>query len=202
MDQATSTVLDLIIVRQEGGYRIIQEPDGSDDGWTFAGITRTTWKDMYEADYSIGDINRMLLNDRSGLISKVWDVYEKKYVLPLQLSEFDITLHGPLLSAAINLGLEGATRILQVCIDPAASYIKIDGIMGPATIYAYYTNKQRVSVTDFLYIWMRDYVRICVAKPEKLRDLEGWLNRVEYWRYYIPPAIAAAAGTTSTKIGL
>jgi lysozyme family protein len=213
MDQDIKQLLDKIIEKQEGGWVLTENKDDPDGGWTYAGVARKLWQETIghpNVTYALikEDIERSVDEAKDS----IYDVYQIAFIGPLQLDKFPETIRGPLLSAAINIGVEQAVKLLQSCLP----YAKEDGIVGPETIKLTSTAYQSgVIIKDkFMKAWMRYYIKLVQENAEEWRDayetaayacnqyamgkgmqvykspphtlcatqLEGWFNRVEFWR--------------------
>ena len=207
LPQEFDSLIDQIIKDQEGGYVLSKDPDGGDGGWTFAGLTAKTISSFHDmCDYTYDDIARIITNTASAeyadLKEAVWNEYIHNFV-PIWFDKLPEQLEGPYLSACINEGEHPPELILQRAVNAAMrgqigwTPIAEDGLVGPSTLYTMGTifggdqGSQKIvplEVTKsfinncFLKMWMKSYIAICVSKPSKLQYLEGWHNRVEYWR--------------------
>lgn len=207
---AIKQLLDKIITDQEGGWKLTSNANDPDGGWTYAGATRTTVLAYLQEGFSEQDFLDLIKTRQPDTDALIYRIYYEKYCQPLQLEKLPTILQGPVLSCAINRGVETAVKILQGCL----LNITCDGNLGSRTLAAIEAHHDPLSGMDgyvllqekFLREWTRSYIRLVVENakafqrsllyqdagdPEykKLRptifradSLEGWFNRVEYWR--------------------
>lgn len=229
MTPATKQLLDRIITDQEGGWKLTSNANDPDGGWTYGGCTAKVFShwhlDAAETGhiFTAAEFSSMFLHADGGEEATkvlVYECYDKEYITPLQLEKLSTILQGPVLSCAINRGVETAVKILQISTFPYLIAADCDGKMGSKTLAAIEKfnatstkNGYSELITKFLREWTRSYIQLVVenakawhdwaevshdslkagAVPSGLLvnniptifragDLEGWFNRVEYWR--------------------
>lgn len=216
-------LLDTIVEKQEGGWKL--EPEDKNDldgGWTYAGVTRNTLEHyLYsktpesKLDWTLDVIQEYLKPpDEDKARRLIYELYKNRFIDKLSLFQLPAAIRGPLLSAAINIGVEEAVKLLQRSLNTGFNVdhrIKVDGNLGPVTVKAMVGWMQFVDLPEFLSEWMRFYInlvqengrawRLCAISharvqtgqdldkpitplPKTLRSeyLEGWFNRIEFWR--------------------
>jgi hypothetical protein len=149
-----ATMLRNIVVGDEGGWVLDEEPDGSDHGWTFGGMTYGEFDEFFvapnleEVKVIIADVAK-----NTKFRQDILSVYTEDYYMRINtLKASDIQqMH---LSCAINCGYTGFMSVLS---------------------------DMNKSKKTFQTAWKDRYLTICRNNPAKLRDLPGWINRV--WKY-------------------
>lgn len=214
--------IDRVII-QEGGWVLTSNDNDPDGGFTYAGVTARTFKSYCEQHnqpvITRENINVLLRRERleasTVLKDLVYQIYFDEYYEPLFLSSISFRGKGPLLSCAVNLGLDDAVFVLQAALNsvardalpPSENMLKVDGHLGTITYGRLTLLARNPLLKDhILREWMRRYINLVqlnsqawklyaeaidfgqdepVRKPEVLRaaSLEGWFNRVEYWRF-------------------
>lgn len=194
------SLLDTVLV-QEGGWKITNNPDDNDGGFTVGGVTAKNFNAKVRGGgrYTYAGIRAFWNNDPAAVKAICLDCYHEKFLAPLKLEELPVAIRGPLLSAAINIGEDTAVKILQGIVGA-----KQDGDIGPATIkkvldYISGLFREHDLKQEFLKAWMKHYIDLVQENsiawreyalhhsdkiPMQLRAvfLEGWYNRVEFWR--------------------
>lgn len=189
LSTSTKALLDKIITDQEGGWVLSKDVDEGDGGWTYAGVTAKTFKELANLpnNLSYQDVVETLNNINPTILlafkDEIYNIYESKFI-PNRFEELPACIQGPLLSACINEGDKSGEEVLQETINTAHGgiFITVDGIIGDETIHQADCAHTEYLFKDFLYHWMRSYISICVSNPAKLQFLLGWHNRIEYWR--------------------
>lgn len=220
-----TSILNDIITHQEGGYVLTENKNDPDGGWTYAGVTAKTFNhycELYgEAPVkSLQDMKECLAAKDDLVQDAIHHIYNEEYCEPLWLDRLPEGIRGPVLSSAINCGVETAVKILQRIVE-----VEQDGKMGSKTLAAierfvlYWAEPDHgysLLKNAFLREWTRHYIKLVEANakewyltakdyehelldgientkqdnidaikvPEVFRagDLEGWFNRVEFWR--------------------
>lgn len=190
--------LNTVIQQQEGGWVLTQEPDGSDGGWTYGGMTAKTFNEYRVKHCGAIALTFEMVQEtlKETMQTLVMECYQDTFIHPIIQYLPDI-LVGPFLSASINCGEDAACRALQSALNMCTTYktpgnqmLAVDGEPEDKTKQAieYIVNMPTAPMSSlylhdyFLWEWLRHYIRICVTNPAKLPDLEGWFNRVEFWR--------------------
>jgi len=194
------TQIDAVIVHDEGGWKLTHNANDPDGGWTYAGVTHSTfnayWKKKYPGsnrDMVFNDVLAILNGDVEGqkeLDDDVYQIYFNEYYEPVAKYMNQDVMSTAMLSCAVNIGVDNAKKIWDACL---ASPDRL-------------TNDKAFSV--FLREWTRYYIHLVrdnshkwqqyalvleddhpSSLPTDLRpkvfragDLEGWFNRVERYR--------------------
>jgi len=138
-----------VIENDEGGWVLSSDPDGGDGGWTYAGVTATTFNSFqgnknYTKQYLISDME----NSLDELKQIIYSIYYKNYFS--SLITFDPDLRAMELSCAINCGPAAARKIA-------------------------FASKDKLS---FAHNWLLHYGSIIKDNPNKVIYINGWINRV------------------------
>lgn len=191
------SAVDIIISKQEGGWKLTHLLGDNDGGWTYAGVTASTFNDWIVKKQnskpftSKEEFASYLEDGNKDISDTIYDIYEANFVRPLQLEHLPNSLFCILLSCAINDGVDAAISILQAAtnsyyakFNPRWQPLIVDGELGEHTIEAVNGAVMvgNVLFSKFLYHWTLHYVRIVKKKIDDLQFLEGWINRVEFWR--------------------
>lgn len=170
----------------EGGYK----PDEAEDeaGETYAGIGRNFnpefpgWAliDNYKSMH--GPIRKGAKLNIPELDQMIFDHYKKKYWSRMYGEK--ITNQG----IAMNLydffvnTEKGAARAIQRALNKVGSKIEKDGIIGPKTVIAINSSDPVELNNYFNEERIRHYKDEVIRRPAKLKNLAGWLNRVEKFK--------------------
>lgn len=165
-----------ILLKHEGGYSDHKADAG---GITNLGITIDVWRRHgYDKDGD-GDIDKedikRLDRDDAKFIAKslYWDKVYGDYIANQSVAEF-------LFDWAYNSGPATAIRKLQHILGPD---IKNDGIMGKTTLQALNCMDQK-ELFDKLVQSRRDFFHAIVrARPANKVFLNGWLNRLNSFKF-------------------
>lgn len=209
---AAKTAIDRIVKDQEGGWKLTSNVNDPDGGWTYAGVTYKTFSEYWNDHlgthpatdcHTVAGMASLITSFPEDAEADVYSIYYGKYCDPINFDKLPTILQGPLLSAAINIGPEDAVNILQGILQ-----CKPDGNLGSKTLAAieHWTldaDDEKLLVPAFLREWTRHYIHLVVENAKAWRssantiqagqidklpavfragDLEGWFNRVEYWR--------------------
>lgn len=144
-----------VITNDEGGWLLTSEPDGSDYGWTYGGMTARKFNEYYPS-IGIAEITRLKSDPQTinFLRQKIICIYYQDYmaVVARNLSNKD-SPKAAYLSAIINIGLGGFLEV----------YRKVN------------------DTTSFCSAWKDYYFTILRNNPAKITVIHGWINRV--WKY-------------------
>lgn len=169
-------VINSMIVLDEGGW-VVTEYTNDPGGLTIGGMTYATFADGmkkygespsaegYKSSFNSTD--RELVN---AVKQRIIQVYYDKFYTPLSLDNCPIA--GPLLSCAVNAGLDDAIKILQAMSNEynASFSLKIDGVWGPNTANAvkvvYNSISPGVLRREFTSRWRAMYVHMVQANVD------------------------------------
>lgn len=189
---------------QEGGWKLTENPNDPDGGWTYAGVTSTVYNKHIQAHITYEDMQQDVVSLAGAVEENILQIYYNEFYLPAVavvrnlLGEPGLELEGYELSCVVNVGLE---HFEQIANEAHASSEASD--------------KDNTHNGHFCYHWMMYYIRLvqknaeawrdwgknCLhlpmatdmraalhqmsdAQPKNLRAefLAGWFNRVEHWR--------------------
>lgn len=170
-----------LILGIEGGYS--DHPDDA-GGKTNYGITEATLNGAYKAGLvGHNDIKKLTVEEAKTIYkTNYWDK-NKCYVFPKPLDFL-------IFDATVNLGPGGAGELLQKSINSIMKkdVLKVDGIIGPATInttntfLTEYKSTCTFPIDDlcktFLLERVEKYNQIIKDKPSQKTFIHGWLNRI------------------------
>jgi len=196
---------------QEGGWKLTENPNDPDGGWTYAGVTSKTYNEFLAklsphavCSYStIRDIvdGAIDLPTQRELNENIIKIYFNEYYIPARavvrnlLQEPGLELEGYELSCVVNVGLAAFEQIANEAHASESSH------------------ELAAHEGHFCYHWMMHYIRLvqknaeawqasakafqnCYHNLQHGRDigeavcpktlraefLAGWFNRVEHWR--------------------
>jgi lysozyme family protein len=102
-------------------------------------------------------------------MSVVEGIYKKSYWDAAKCEQLPDHLRHIHFDTAVNMGVGTAAKLLQ-----RASGVDDDGVIGSGTIAAC----QSISAKRYAKARMKYYVDIVKGKPEQIKFLAGWLNRL------------------------
>lgn len=186
-------LIDTIVEQQEGGWKLTQNANDPDGGWTYAGVTAKEFGEVafeggeqkYPGPMQIDTFHSYMEDGLEAVKLTVYSIYYHHYYEPLHLAEMPASIRGPLFSCAVNCGLETAGKLLQETINNwwtgAERYpnkpdvLKLDGGVGEKTLAALAVTVRTLSpvgsatvlrthlVSDFLKLWMLHYINLVQA---------------------------------------
>ena len=176
------------VLGEEGG---LSDTPGDRGGLTNFGVTlrflvaqgaidpaiRARFDLNHDGDLDGADIRLLTPEEAGGL-------YERCLWIRTGYCNLPAPIDGMLFDQAVNCGVVGANKLLQRAINSLSRCpITVDGVLGDQTLIALRVclrlNSTARVVRAFRQAAMDHYRAICVADPEQLRFLAGWLNRAE-----------------------
>lgn len=149
---ATIQIIGTVISNDEGGWVSTQEPDGSDGGWTYGGMTARKFSEYYP-QLTSDEFIRLRVDPQTvdALRKVIICIYYQDYMSPVakNLSRND-RFSAAHLSCAMNLGIGGFLTVYR-CV---------------------------TANTSFLSAWKDYYFTIVKNNPGKMMYIHGWINRV------------------------
>lgn len=152
-----------IVLEHEGGFSNNPADAG---GATKYGVTIDTWESWVKKNCTAADIEALTIEDVSPLYKTVyWD--------RLKLDEFqEEELAVFVFDQAVNGGVENVVLRLQRLLG-----VHPDGVMGPMTVKA--ANLSDASLGGkFMMASMHYYIDIVKNKPDQIKFLGGWTDRI------------------------
>jgi lysozyme family protein len=172
-EKALALTLDL-----EGGF--VDDP-ADRGGATNQGITQTT-HDRFRA--SIDALPQSVANITDDEVRRI---YYDQYWIPGKCADLREPVDAVHFDSCVNVGVARAARFLQ-----AAVGVAVDGIIGPRTLAAVAARDPAQLAQALCDERAQFYREIVQARPDQLRFLKGWLNRVQMVR--------ASIGTETTTV--
>jgi lysozyme family protein len=153
-----------LVIESEGGYQLTNIP-GDAGGQTYAGIARTKNPDW--EGWALIDKGQMPPKEM------VWDFYKTKVWDKVRGDELPLGVDYLAFDFAVNSGVGRAVKTLQSAVGANP-----DGAIGPATMAAIKGCPdllKRFSAAKEAF-----YKGIVERKPDQVKFLKGWLNRVAH----------------------
>uniref|UniRef100_A0A6M3IS71 Putative glycoside hydrolase n=1 Tax=viral metagenome TaxID=1070528 RepID=A0A6M3IS71_9ZZZZ len=144
------------ILALEGGYVNDREDAGGPTRW---GISQRSYPEI-----SIDDLTR----------DQAIEIYFRDFWGPGRLGEFERReIAEKIFSLGVNMGLRKAIVILQLALIYTGRKVRLDGMVGPATIGAVNGHENAEWLLDKIKLFaVREYASI-----GKVRFLRGWIER-------------------------
>lgn len=154
------------VLRMEGGY--VNDPVDR-GGATNKGITQATYSSWLSTQGRPSRPVREITDE------EVEQIYHLCYWLPAKCDALPWPASAAVFDAAVNHGVSRATRMLQ-----EALLVKVDGIIGPATLAAAEGADPHQLVGELLWVRVDFYYRI--SRGDQVKFLRGWLRRLLHLR--------------------
>lgn len=183
LNPAIQSILDDIIVNEEGGWKLTSDPNDNDGGWTLAGVTKATYESKFKIKCTITDIRQKKMGNIEDLKNEIYQIYYEEYYIPMNRSL--PSMDASRLSCAINCGVPTALGLIR------NSENQNDFINNWHHYYFNLIKKNAEAWRDYaLYLeWKNNGGPATtdptpVEKPKTLRAeyINGWYNRVERYR--------------------
>ena len=131
-----------------------------------------------ETKYGISKMAYKSLNIKGLTIEQAKEIYWRDYWKAGKIDEiFDIFIAAQLLDFSVNLGIRGATIVLQRALRAGGIIVQEDGLIGPETLSAT-KNLEPPILLAAMKAEAAGYYRVIAAKnPSQRKFLSGWLNR-------------------------
>jgi lysozyme family protein len=152
------------ILKHEGGF--VNDPLDS-GGMTNLGVTKRVWEEFVGHPVSEADM-------RALTPEKVGSMYKLKYWNPSYCEVLPKGLDYVVFDFAVNAGTGRSVKTLQQAIGCVA-----DGVIGPKTMAAINDAEPKDLIAKFSDARADFYQGIVTRKPDQVRFIKGWLNRVE-----------------------
>ena len=160
------------LIKHEGGY--VNHPLDK-GGATKYGVTLNTWKQLgYDKDgngkIDSEDIRLLNIKDATLIIRRYWDMWKADEIVNQSVAELLVDW----VYTSGNWGIRIPQRVLKV---------KEDGIVGKNTLNALNSLNQRQLFDQLFKERERFFRNIVKNNPEQSVFLEGWLNRLNTFKY-------------------
>lgn len=152
------------VLKHEGGY--VNDPLDS-GGRTNLGVTQRVWEEWVGHPVSEADM-------RALTPQKIAPMYKMKYWNPSYCEKLPKGLDYVVFDFAINAGPGRSVKTLQSAIG-----ILADGVIGPRTMAAINGANHKELINKFSDARADFYQGIVARKPDQVRFIRNWLNRVE-----------------------
>ena len=152
------------MLKHEGGYVHDRFDSG---GRTNLGVTQRVWEEFVGHPVSEADM-------RALTPEKVAPMYKIKYWNPSYCAVLPKGLDYVIFDFAVNAGTGRSVKTLQSAIGVVA-----DGVIGLKTMAAINASNAKDLITKFSDARADFYQGIVARKPDQVRFIKGWLNRVE-----------------------
>jgi lysozyme family protein len=162
------------LLRLEGGY--VNHPLDK-GGPTKYGVILTVWQEYGhdkdgDGDIDAEDIKKLSEDDAHYIAKKIfWDYFLADLILNQSLAEF-------IVDWGYNSGRKTVAKIVQRVLN-----VTVDGIVGPQTITAINRADQEL-LFNALKIERKVFLNnIIKRKPDQIVFYDGWMNRVNSFKY-------------------
>lgn len=139
------------ILISEGGY--VNDPTDL-GGETNYGITKRFYKHL--------DIKNLTKKEAS-------EIYYNDYWLKAKCDQLPEDLRLIHFDTAVNMGITRANKFLQEAIG-----VRKDGVIGQVTL----SQAHKADILDYTRVRLVYYTKIIISKPEQIKYINGWYNRV------------------------
>lgn len=176
------------VLASEGGYSNDPDDIGRE---SYCGISRKFWPnwngwehiDSFKRNQFKEGVQNNYKFKSLSLSNLVQNFYLKYFWKPLKCEQIlNQSLAESVFDYAVNVGKKPAARSLQELVNAwtkAENRIKIDGIIGPASLKLINNKVQEYSIipNDFIAYRIKEYFDRCSYKPVKYKYLRGWVMR-------------------------
>ena len=152
------------VLKHECGY--VNDPLDT-GGRTNLGVTQRVWEEWVGHPVSEADM-------RALTPQKIAPMYKMKYWNPSYCEKLPKGLDYVVFDFAVNAGPGRSVKTLQQAIGVVA-----DGVIGPRTMAAINGANPKELISKFSDARTDFYQGIVARKPDQVRFIRGWLNRVE-----------------------
>ena len=152
------------ILKHEGGF--VNDPLDS-GGITNLGVTKRVWEEFVGHPVSEADMRNLT-------VEKVSRLYKQRYWDRVQADKLPKGVDYVVFDFAINAGVGRAIKTLQSTVGSTP-----DGIIGNQTLARINAMDAKELVQQYSDARVDFYQGIVARKPDQVRFIRGWLNRVE-----------------------
>lgn len=152
------------ILKHEGGF--VNDPLDS-GGITNLGVTKRVWEEFVGHPVSEADMRNLT-------VEKVSRLYKQRYWDRVQADKLPKGVDYVVFDFAINAGVGRAVKTLQSTVGSTP-----DGIIGNRTLASVNAMDAKELVNKYSDARVDFYQGIVARRPDQVRFIRGWLNRVE-----------------------
>lgn len=152
------------ILKHEGGF--VNDPLDS-GGITNLGVTKRVWEEFVGHPVSEADMRNLT-------VEKVSRLYKQRYWDRVQADKLPKGVDYVVFDFAINAGVGRAVKTLQSTVGSTP-----DGIIGNRTLASVNAMDAKELVNKYSDARVDFYQGIVARRPDQVRFIRGWLNRVK-----------------------
>jgi lysozyme family protein len=153
-----------LVLQSEGLY--VNDPHDA-GGETMRGVTRNAWAGWLKRPIADGEMAKLTVED-------VTPFYKALYWDKARCSELPLGVDYCVFDASVNAGVGGGIKLLQKAIGCVP-----DGSIGPNTMKAIQEADAKGIIEKFATAKEEFYHEIVEHKPDQVKYLNGWLDRVK-----------------------
>lgn len=152
------------VLKSEGLWSDDPQDSG---GATMKGITLSTYREWKRNPHISKEELRVIPDE------EVYNLYKELYWNKVQGDYLPAGVDYAVFDFAVNTGVGRATKLIQEAIGVTA-----DGVLGPASLSAIQKTDPKELIEKFSALKESFYHGIVEHKPDQVKYLKGWLNRV------------------------
>lgn len=152
------------ILKHEGGF--VNDPIDR-GGITNLGVTKAVWEEFVGHPVSEADM-------RALTPEKVGKLYKQRYWDRVSADKLPKGVDYVVFDFAVNAGTGRAIKTLQSTVGSNP-----DGVIGPRTLASVNACNPKELVNQYSDARVDFYQKIVARRPDQVRFIRGWLNRVE-----------------------
>lgn len=185
MDSRIKEIIDQVIINDEGGWKLTENANDPDGGWTFAGVTSKTWNGIPENRglYTYSDAAHYIVSDIDNFRDEIYEIYYKEYYVKVFGTVSIDNINPAIFSCAVNCSVEIASELRTESMYDHNKFLTlwhyhyIDLVKKNAEAWRDFALDSKKAVNNSEYA-------PTVKEPTTLRaeNLKGWFNRVERYR--------------------
>lgn len=206
------SLIDVVITHptQEGGWKLTQNANDPDGGWTYAGCTSNTFHAYCrktpgneDLDFNAQDMVHAIATIKAQIDRLIYNIYFENYWQAMMLDRITPCLRGAMLSCGVNCGTGTAQKILSAATLAAVHEESLSDEKRVAFFLREWTRHYHDLVVENAKAWWLqckafeheledggvnvnekniDQIRDNLPKVFRAGSLGGWFNRVEFWR--------------------
>ena len=140
-----------------------QDPGGA----TMKGITLSVYQEWKRNPHITKEELRVIPDE------EVYNLYKELYWNNVQGDYLPAGVDYAVFDSAVNMGVGRAAKLIQEAVGVTA-----DGVLGPASVSAIQKTDPKELIEKFSQLKENFYHGIVEHKPDQVKYLKGWLNRV------------------------